>query len=69
MIKTMIIACVRGYQTCISPLLGQRCRFIPTCSQYAIDALTRHSLPKALYLTARRLLKCHPFHPGGYDPV
>jgi len=69
MIKAMIIACVLGYKTCISPLLGPRCRFTPTCSSYAIDALKKHSLLKALYLTARRVLKCHPFHPGGYDPV
>jgi len=69
MIKQMIIACVKGYQTCISPFLGPRCRFIPSCSSYAIDALNKYSLLKALYLSARRVLKCHPFHPGGFDPA
>jgi putative membrane protein insertion efficiency factor len=69
MIKAMIIACVRSYQLCISPLLGQRCRFTPTCSSYAIEALQKYSLPKALLLTAIRLCKCHPFHPGGFDPA
>jgi putative membrane protein insertion efficiency factor len=69
MIKAMMIALVRGYQTCIAPLLGPRCRFTPTCSSYAIDALNKYCLLKALYLTARRLLKCHPFHPGGFDPA
>ncbi|MBM4309342.1 MAG: membrane protein insertion efficiency factor YidD [Deltaproteobacteria bacterium] len=69
MIRTVIVAFVRGYQICISPFLGPRCRFTPTCSSYAIDALKKYSLLKALYLTARRLLKCHPFHPGGFDPA
>jgi len=69
MIKAVIIAFVRGYQMCISPFLGLRCRFTPTCSGYAIDAFKKYSLLKALYLTVRRLLKCHPFHPGGFDPA
>jgi len=69
MLKYVIIAAVRGYQVCISPLLGQHCRFTPTCSSYAIYALQKYSLLKALYLTVRRLLKCHPFHPGGFDPA
>jgi len=69
MIKQGLIACLRGYQVCLSPLFGERCRFVPTCSGYAIDAIRKYSLLKALYLTARRLLKCHPFHPGGYDPA
>lgn len=66
---------VRGYQLFLSPLLklflgpGGRCRFYPTCSQYARECFDRHPFPVALYLSIRRLLKCHPLHPGGYDPV
>ena len=57
------------YQRFISPLLGPRCRFYPSCSQYAKDALIQHGLARGGYLAARRCLKCHPFHPGGIDPV
>ncbi|MCF7851630.1 MAG: membrane protein insertion efficiency factor YidD [Simkaniaceae bacterium] len=60
---------IRGYQKWISPLLGRRCRFYPTCSQYALDALKIHGLRHGLYLTIKRLLKCHPWHPGGVDFV
>jgi len=61
---------IRFYQKFISPLKGKpACRFYPTCSNYALDALERYGTVKGLYLTIRRLLKCHPFHPGGYDPV
>jgi len=61
---------IRFYQKFISPLKGKHaCRFYPTCSNYALDALERYGTVKGLYLTIRRLLKCHPFHPGGYDPV
>lgn len=57
------------YQKLISPLLGPRCRFYPSCSHYAKESLVRHGLLKGGYLAARRCLKCHPFHPGGIDPV
>ncbi|NMA67216.1 MAG: membrane protein insertion efficiency factor YidD [Clostridiaceae bacterium] len=58
------------YQKFISPLKGRpTCRFYPTCSNYALEALTRYGAFKGSYLAIRRLLKCHPFHPGGYDPV
>jgi putative membrane protein insertion efficiency factor len=60
---------VRGYQVAISPLLPPSCRYSPTCSQYAIDALHRHGAAKGSWLALRRLARCHPFHPGGYDPV
>jgi putative membrane protein insertion efficiency factor len=60
---------IQGYQLFISPLLGPRCRFYPSCSAYTREALYRHGLFKGLFLGTRRLLKCHPFHPGGVDPV
>lgn len=60
---------IRGYQRFISPYLAPTCRFYPTCSTYAADAIARHGPWKGGYLTVRRLLRCHPLHPGGYDPV
>ncbi|MBK9019077.1 MAG: membrane protein insertion efficiency factor YidD [Sulfuritalea sp.] len=60
---------IRGYQLAISPMLGNRCRFHPSCSDYAIEALRRHGLLKGLWLAVRRVGSCHPWHPGGYDPV
>lgn len=64
-----LVALLRGYQRWISPLLGQRCRFAPTCSSYAVMALTEHGLLRGGWLALRRLARCHPFHPGGHDPV
>lgn len=66
--KRLAIALVRVYQY-ISPLLGPRCRFHPSCSHYAVEALNQHGLLRGLWLSLRRLLRCHPWHPGGYDPV
>ena len=60
---------LRGYRTGISPLLGPRCRFAPSCSAYALEAVTVHGALRGSALSARRLLRCHPFHPGGHDPV
>jgi uncharacterized protein len=60
---------IRGYQRLISPLLGPRCRFYPSCSQYAVDALRLHGAARGGALALRRLLRCHPLNPGGYDPV
>lgn len=60
---------IRFYQLAFSPWLGLNCRFEPTCSSYALEALRRHGLIKGLYLALRRLLRCHPFSRGGYDPV
>lgn len=57
------------YRWAISPMLGPSCRFTPTCSQYAIDALKKHGPIKGLYLTIKRILKCHPWGGSGYDPV
>ncbi|MBI3625633.1 MAG: membrane protein insertion efficiency factor YidD [Candidatus Rokubacteria bacterium] len=59
---------VRGYQRFVSPLLPWACRFSPTCSEYARQALLLHGVAWGSWLAARRLLRCHPFHPGGYDP-
>lgn len=63
------IACVRAYQLLISPLLGPCCRFSPSCSCYAMHALEQHGIARGTALTVRRLLRCHPWHPGGHDPV
>ena len=67
--KTIVQAAIRLYQRVLSPLLGPRCRFYPSCSQYALDACEIHGLVKGLGLTLKRLARCHPFHPGGLDPV
>lgn len=61
--------CIRFYQIAISPMLGPRCRYIPTCSQYAIEALRTHGTLKGVYLSAGRLCRCHPWGGYGYDPV
>jgi len=68
--KRSLIFLIRIYQKFISPLKKRpSCRFYPTCSQYAIDAISRYGAVKGGLMAFRRLLKCHPFHPGGYDPV
>ena len=69
MLRRVLIAPIRLYQLVISPLLPKRCRFYPTCSQYAIEALRRHGAIKGTWLAVKRIAKCHPFHPGGVDPV
>jgi putative membrane protein insertion efficiency factor len=58
-----------GYKRFLSPLLPPACRFQPTCSEYARDSILRYGLLKGAWLTVRRLSRCHPFHPGGFDPV
>lgn len=63
------IALVKIYQYIVSPLLGRNCRFEPSCSEYAVEALQRHGAGKGIWLAVRRLGRCHPWHPGGYDPV
>lgn len=68
-LQRLLIACVRFYQLAISPLTGPRCRFIPTCSSYAIEAVTTHGAFKGSWLAVRRIGRCHPFCEGGYDPV
>jgi hypothetical protein len=59
---------VQGYQRLVSPLLPPSCRFAPTCSEYAAQAITQHGVVRGVGLAMRRLARCHPFHPGGYDP-
>jgi putative membrane protein insertion efficiency factor len=68
-VKWVLIFFVRGYQVLISPLLPPACRYTPSCSHYAIDALAKHGAIRGSWLAARRIARCHPFHPGGYDPV
>lgn len=68
-LSRVLIVPIRGYQRFISPLLAPRCRFHPSCSQYAIEALQRHGALRGTWLALGRLLRCHPLHPGGDDPV
>jgi hypothetical protein len=67
--RTHIIALIKLYQTVVSPFLVTSCRFMPTCSTYASLAINKYGIIKGGYLTLTRTLKCHPFHPGGYDPL
>ncbi|MDD1605601.1 MAG: membrane protein insertion efficiency factor YidD [Methylococcaceae bacterium] len=67
--RFVLIALIKFYKYFISPLLGSNCRFYPSCSSYSLEALTRYGAVIGFYLTLRRLLKCHPFHEGGIDPV
>ncbi|MDD1619134.1 MAG: membrane protein insertion efficiency factor YidD [Methylococcaceae bacterium] len=67
--RFMLIAIIKFYKYFISPLLGSNCRFYPSCSSYSLEALQRHGAIIGSYLTLKRLLKCHPFHQGGIDPV
>ncbi len=67
--KTFLIWLIRGYRNFISPLFPPTCRFQPTCSQYAIEAIDRFGAIKGFWLATKRIFRCHPFHPGGYDPV
>jgi putative membrane protein insertion efficiency factor len=67
--RWVLIFLVRGYQVAVSPLLPSTCRFMPSCSAYAVEALERHGALQGSWLTIRRLARCHPFCVGGYDPV
>ena len=60
---------IAAYQRFVSPLLGPRCRFAPSCSEYALAALSEHGAARGLWLAVARIARCHPFNPGGYDPV
>ena len=64
-----LLLLIRGYQLIISPLLGSNCRFMPTCSEYAMESLRSHGLIKGSYLTIKRIGKCHPWGGHGYDPI
>lgn len=67
--KAVLVFLIRTYQRFLSPLLPPACRFTPTCSEYARQAIQKYGAARGSYLALRRLLRCHPFHPGGYDPV
>jgi putative membrane protein insertion efficiency factor len=67
--RYLLIALLKFYKLFISPLLGSHCRFYPSCSSYSLEAIQRHGAVAGIYLTLRRLLKCHPFHAGGVDTV
>ena len=67
--KRILIWMITFYRKCISPYKKPCCRFAPTCSQYALEAVEKYGALKGIYLALRRLLKCHPFHEGGYDPL
>jgi putative membrane protein insertion efficiency factor len=69
MIRRFLLAAIRAYQLMISPWTVPSCRFTPTCSEFARQAIDTFGVVRGLVLTTRRLLRCHPFHPGGYDPV
>ena len=67
--KKLMLRFIRFYRRAISPLFPPTCRFVPTCSQYALEALEKYGALKGGWLTFRRILRCNPFHKGGYDPV
>jgi uncharacterized protein len=67
--KVVLMGLITGYRQFISPLFPPTCRFQPTCSQYAIEAIDRFGAVKGSWLAVRRISRCHPLHPGGYDPV
>ena len=67
--KRLLLALIRSYPLLLSPLLGPRCRFYPTCSAYAAEAIETHGAVRGAWLALKRISKCHPWHPGGVDPV
>ncbi len=67
--KKIAIILIKGYRLFISPLKPPTCRFVPTCSEYALQAIEKHGTIRGGIMAIRRILRCHPFHPGGYDPV
>ncbi len=67
--RTVLVIMVRGYQMILSPLLPAACRYYPSCSAYAIEALERHGALRGTWLAIRRIVRCNPFRPGGFDPV
>ncbi|HEX7314895.1 MAG TPA: membrane protein insertion efficiency factor YidD [Pyrinomonadaceae bacterium] len=69
MFRVALTSLLRFYKAFISPLLPPACRFVPTCSEYALEAIERYGALRGSWMGLRRLLRCHPFHPGGYDPV
>ena len=69
LVARVLLVLLAGYRRWVSPLLGPRCRFAPSCSAYAVAAVQVHGAGRGSWLAVRRLLRCHPFHPGGHDPV
>lgn len=67
--KQFLLKSITAYQKYVSPLLGDHCIYQPTCSQYAIEAIQKYGAVKGMWLAIKRICRCHPFHPGGYDPV
>ncbi|HEX8162153.1 MAG TPA: membrane protein insertion efficiency factor YidD [Pyrinomonadaceae bacterium] len=67
--KSVLLFLLTAYKKLLSPLLPPACRFVPTCSEYAYEAVKRYGAVRGSWMSLRRLLRCHPFHPGGYDPV
>ena len=67
--QTVLIALLRCYKRWVSPMLPSACRFYPTCSEYMLEAIEKYGTARGVWLGARRLLRCHPFHEGGFDPV
>ena len=67
--RTFLISVIDAYRWLLSPWLGSNCRFYPSCSDYASEAITRHGAARGAWLAVRRVGRCHPWHPGGYDPV
>ena len=67
--KTLLLGAIRAYRYLLRPMLGANCRFYPSCSDYASEAITRHGAARGAWLAVRRVGRCHPWHPGGYDPV
>ncbi|MBW7901886.1 MAG: membrane protein insertion efficiency factor YidD [Rhodocyclaceae bacterium] len=67
--KKLLLLLIRFYQYAISPLLGRNCRFYPSCSEYTAEAVQKHGVWKGAWLGAKRIARCHPWHPGGHDPV
>lgn len=65
----LLLVLIKAYRYCISPLLGPSCRFLPTCSDYAVQAIDKHGAGFGSWLALKRIARCHPWHPGGYDPV
>ena len=67
--KAVLLALIRGYQYLFRPFMGAHCRFYPSCSDYAREAITRHGAMRGTWLAIKRVGRCHPYHPGGFDPV